>query len=180
MKEKEAKGDHVFVVAQTVLKMPLKEGVTAEDARQAMLSKAAEVNLKMVGNQIVHEEVRARGIETGILEIYQFCDPEDAVKMVRFNPLYAAYMPCRVALVEDTDNKLWLTMINLDFLIENVPLPEDLRTIAININGKMLEIISAASTGEFWYSPVSAEPKGRQERPFFCPPIFVGRYYRPR
>ncbi len=40
-------------------------------------------------------------------------------------------------------------MINLDFLIENVPLPEDLRTIAININGKMLEIISAASTGEF-------------------------------
>ncbi len=149
MKEKEAKGDHVFAVAQTVLKMPLKEGVTAEDARQAMLSKAAEVNLKMVGNQMVHEEVRARGIETGILEIYQFCDPEDAVKMVRFNPLYAAYMPCRVALVEDADNKLWLTMINLDFLIENVPLPEDLRTIAININGKMLEIISAASTGEF-------------------------------
>ncbi len=105
--------------------------------------------VKMVGNQIVHKEVRARGIETGILEIYQFCDPEDAVKLVQFNPLYAAYMPCRVALVEDGDKKLWLTMINLDFLIENVPLPEDLRTIAININGKMLEIISAASTGEF-------------------------------
>ena len=58
MKEKEAKGDYVFEVAQTVLKMPLQEGLTAEDARQAMLSKAAEVNLKMVGNQIVHEEVR--------------------------------------------------------------------------------------------------------------------------
>ena len=56
--------------------------------------------------------------------------------MVRFNPLYAAYMPCRVSLVEDTDHKLWLTMINLDFLIENVPLPEDLRTIAININAQ--------------------------------------------
>lgn len=149
MKEREEKGDHVFGVTQTVLKMPLNEGVTAEDARQAMLSKAAEVNLKMVGNQIVHQEVRARGIETGILEIYQFCDPEDAMKMVAFNPLYAAYMPCRIALVEDSSNKLWLTMINLDFLIENVPLPQELRTIAININGKMLDIISAASTGDF-------------------------------
>ena len=149
MKEKAEKGDHVYGITQTVLKMPLKEGVSADDARQAMLSKAAEVNLKMVGNQIVHKEVRARGIETGIQEIYQFCDPEDAVKMVQYNPLYAAYMPCRVALVEDGDKKLWLTMINLDFLIENVPLPQDLRTIAININGKMLEIISAAATGEF-------------------------------
>lgn len=149
MQERAAKGDNVFAIAQTVLKMPLKEGVSAEDARQAMLSKAAEVNLKMVGNQIVHEELRARGIDAGILEIYQFCDPEDALKMVQFNPLYAAYMPCRVALVEDSDKKLWVTMINLDFLIENTPLPEDLRTIAININGKMLDIISAAATGEF-------------------------------
>lgn len=149
MREKEEKGDHVFGISQTVLKMPLKDGLSAEDARQAMLSKAAEVNLKMVGNQIVHKEVRARGIETGILEIYQFCDPEDAMKMVAYNPLYAAYMPCRIALVEDSDKKLWVTMINLDFLIENVPLPQDLRTIAININGKMLDIISAAATGEF-------------------------------
>lgn len=149
MKEKEAKGDHVFGITQTVLKMPLNDGVSAEDARQAMLSKAADVNLKMVGNQIVHKELQARGLETGILEIYQFCDPEDAMKMVQFNPLYAAYMPCRVALVEDSDKKLWLTMINLDFLIDNVPLPQELRTIAININGKMLDIISAAATGEF-------------------------------
>ncbi len=149
MKEKAEAGDHVFGITQTVLKMPLHDGVGVDDARQAMLSKASEVNLKMVGNQIVHKEVRARGIETGILEIYQFCDPEDAMKMVAFNPLYAAYMPCRIALVEDSDKKLWVTMINLDFLIENVPLPQDLRTIAININGKMLDIISAASTGEF-------------------------------
>jgi cytochrome c553/uncharacterized protein (DUF302 family) len=149
MKEKAAKGDHVFAISQTVLKMPLKDGVDAESARQAMLSKAAEVNLKMVGNQLVHKELEARGIKTGILEIYQFCDPEDAMKMVQFNPLYAAYMPCRIALVEDAENKLWVTMLNLDFLIENTPLPQDLRSIAININGKMLDIISAAATGEF-------------------------------
>ena len=76
MKEKEAKGDHVFAVAQTVLKMPLKEGVSAEDARQAMLSKAAEVNLKMVGNQIVHEEVRARLPLTVIPTVARQAKPE--------------------------------------------------------------------------------------------------------
>lgn len=148
-REKARKGDHVFNVSQTVLKMPLEPGVSADDARQAMISKAVETNLKVVSSQIIHRELRERGVKTGVLEIHQFCDPEDAMKMVRHNPLYAAYMPCRIALVEDTDGKLWVTMLNLDFLIENWSLPEELRTIAININGKMLDIISAATTGEF-------------------------------
>jgi uncharacterized protein (DUF302 family) len=139
----------VFGITQTVLKMPVKEGITAEESSTAMESKAVELNLKLVGKQLIDKELQARGIETGVMQIYQFCDPEDALKMVQFNPLYAAYMPCRVALVSDSDNKLWLTMINLDFLIENTPLPQELRTIAININGKMLDIISAGATGEF-------------------------------
>ncbi len=149
MKQKDEQGDHVFGITQTVLKMPVKEGITAEESSTAMESKAVELNLKLVGKQLIDKELQARGIETGVMQIYQFCDPEDALKMVQFNPLYAAYMPCRVALVSDSDNKLWLTMINLDFLIENAPLPAELRTIAININGKMLDIISAGATGEF-------------------------------
>jgi len=139
----------MFDIAQSVLKMGLAEGVTAEAAAEAMQSKAAELNMKLVGHQDVGAEVRARGIEAPRLEIFQFCDPEDAVRMVQFNPIYAAYMPCRIALVEDIEGKVWLEMLNLDMIIQAYPLPPELQAIAINVNGTMLDIITAGSTGEF-------------------------------
>jgi uncharacterized protein (DUF302 family) len=69
--------------------------------------------------------------------------------MVRFNTIYAAYMPCRVALVEDGDGKLWLEMLNLDMIINAYPLPAELQAIAISINGIMLDILTAGATGSF-------------------------------
>jgi uncharacterized protein (DUF302 family) len=139
----------MFDIGQTVLKMGLAEGVNPDDAGEAMRSKAAELNMKLVGYQNVGQEVSARGIDAPRLEIFQFCDPEDAVKMVQFNPIYAAYMPCRIALVEDSEGKVWLEMLNLDMIISAIPLPPELQAIAINVNGTMLDIITAGATGEF-------------------------------
>jgi len=136
-------------ISQTVLKMGLVDGVSGDDAADAMRSKAAELNMKLVGHQNVGLELQNRGIDSPRLEIFQFCDPEDAVKMVKFNTLYAAYMPCRIALVEDSDGKLWLEMLNLDMIIQAFPLPPELQAIAITVNGTMLDIITAGSTGEF-------------------------------
>ena len=138
----------IFDIGQTVLKVSLQPGVTPEQAIQSMLNKASEINMKIVGQQEVSKEVQARGIKSGRLEILQFCNPEDAIKMVQFNPIYAAYMPCRVALVEDDKGQFWLTMLNLDMLINKIPLPDDLRTIAVSTNGAMLTIITAGSQGD--------------------------------
>jgi len=139
----------MFEIGQTVLKMGLADGVSPDDAGEAMRSKAAELNMKLVGYQNVGEEVRNRGIDAPRLEIFQFCDPEDAVKMVQFNTIYAAYMPCRIALVEDSDGKIWLEMLNLDMIISAYLLPPELQAIAISVNGTMLDIITAGATGEF-------------------------------
>jgi len=127
--------------------MSLKKGVTPEDAAEAMVSKAAELNLRLVGRQNVHEALRSRGMKSPHLEILQFCDPEDAVKMVMKNPLYAAYMPCRISLVEDTNGRPWLFMLNLDMLIDNSSLAPDLQAIATRINQSMLAIMAAGATG---------------------------------
>jgi len=137
----------IFNIGQTVLKMSLQPGVTPDAAIESMLSKAVALNLKIVGHQKVSEEVKARGLPANRLEIFQFCNPEDAIKMVEFNPIYAAYMPCRIALVEDKDHKFWLTMLNLDMLINKIPLSDELRRIAITTNGSMLEIITTGSMG---------------------------------
>jgi uncharacterized protein (DUF302 family) len=139
----------IYDISQTVVKMSLKDGVSVEDASAAMMSKASELNLKLVGRQAVHLEIRARGGSSPHLEILQFCDPDDAVKMVAKDPLYSAYMPCRIALVEDSTGKPWLFMLNLDMLINSTSLPADLQEVAIRINQAMLAIMTAGATGEF-------------------------------
>jgi len=136
-------------VAISVLKMPLDKGVGVRDAHMSINLKAEELNMKKVGYLPVSDELRARGLNPPHLEIFQFCNPEDAMKMVQFNTLYAAFMPCRIALVEDEKGRLWLQMINLDMIIDKYPLPEDLRRIAVKINGQMLQIITAGVKGSF-------------------------------
>jgi uncharacterized protein (DUF302 family) len=139
----------MFDISQTVIKMALAEGVSAADSAEAMMSKAAELNMKLVGHQNVGKELQNRGIDSPDLEIFQFCDPEDAMKMVAFNTIYAAYMPCRIALVEDGDGNFWLEMLNLDMIINAFPLPPELQAIAITVNGEMLSILTAGATGAF-------------------------------
>ncbi|WP_295543851.1 DUF302 domain-containing protein [uncultured Thiohalocapsa sp.] len=140
---------NMYEIGQTVLKMGLAEGVTPDDAIDAMNSKAVELNMKLVGHQNVGRELESRGLESPRLEIFQFCRPEDAIKMVRFNTIYAAYMPCSIALVEDNDGEYWLEMLNLDMIINAYELPPELQAIAISINGEMLSIITAGATGAF-------------------------------
>jgi len=138
-----------FDIEQSVVKQPLAEGVTADDAMDAMRSKAAELNIKIVAHQPLHKELQARGIDATRLEILQFCNPENAYDLVKHNPIFAAYMPCRIALVEDQDGQLWVMMMNLDMLINNTPLPDELKEIAVGVNNTLKAIMEAAATGEF-------------------------------
>ncbi len=138
-----------FDVSQTVSKLPLADDVSADDAIVALKSKAIELNMKFVAHQPLSKELKARGIKSGRLEIFQFCNPADAHKMVEFNPIFAAYMPCRIALVEDARGKIWLMMINLDMLINNTALPPELKIIATRINKTLIQIMEAGASGDF-------------------------------
>lgn len=136
-------------IKQTVVQMSVADGITKEDAIQALMSRAAEINLKYVARQQVSKELEARGLKTPYLDIFQFCNPEDARKMIMHDPIYAAYMPCRIAMVEDKEGKLWLMMLNLDMLINSQLLPPELTEIAVRVNQAMLEVMVAGATGEF-------------------------------
>jgi len=147
--EKQPQPMQTIDINQTVTKVKLAEGVTADDAIDALQSRAIALNMKLVAHQPLSKELEARGIKSGRLEIFQFCNPEDAHKMVSFNPIFAAYMPCRIALVEEPDGSTWLMMINLDMLINNVELPPDLKAIATHINKNLVEIMQAGASGTF-------------------------------
>ncbi|MBF0218076.1 MAG: DUF302 domain-containing protein [Gammaproteobacteria bacterium] len=129
--------------------MSLKEGISAQDAVDAMLSKAVALNLKLVGQQYVSKELEARGVKTPYLTILQFCDPMDARTMILANPIFSSYMPCRISLVEDKNGEMQLMMLNLDMLINSELMPQEVVDTAIKVNQQMLDIMVAGATGEF-------------------------------
>lgn len=148
-KKAAAAGIEITDIQQTVVRMQLDKGVSKEDAAEAMQSKAIELNLKLVGKQMVSDELRARGVESPHLSIYQFCNPMDARVMVVANPIFSSYMPCRVSMVEDGEGKTWLMMLNLDMLINSELLPGNVVETAMKVNQQMLDIMLAGASGEF-------------------------------
>ena len=79
------------------------------------------------------------------LSIYQFCNPMDARLMVIADPVFSSYMPCRISMVEDSDGKLWLMMLNLDMLINSKLLPPEVIETAIRVNQQMLDVMTAGA-----------------------------------
>lgn len=143
-----APGMKINDIVQTVAKIGLRDGISRDDAIEAMRSKAVELNMRLVGEQHVSKALEERGDKTPYLAIFQFCNLEDAKTIVNHDPVYAAYMPCRVALTEDKTGKYWLMMLNLDILIDNQLISKEVVRTVIGVNQKMLEIMVAGATGQ--------------------------------
>jgi cytochrome c553/uncharacterized protein (DUF302 family) len=144
----ERTGLEITDIKQTVVKMALEEGVTTEGAEEAMLAKAEANGLKILSQQRVSSFLEKQGVESPHLAIYQFCDPMDARTMVMANPIFASYMPCRIAMVADENGKLWLMMLNLDMLINSQLLPSNVVETAVKVNQQMLDVMAAGAAGK--------------------------------
>jgi uncharacterized protein (DUF302 family) len=135
-------------IAQTVIKIPLADDVTPEDAIDSMKLRANVLNFKLVAHQPLSKELEGMGIETTRMEIFQFCDPRIARRMVSYDINFAAYLPCRIAMVEDENQKVWLVMMNLDIFIGSANLPPDLEKDALKVRDSLAEIMQAGANGD--------------------------------
>jgi cytochrome c553/uncharacterized protein (DUF302 family) len=135
-------------ITQTVVKMALEDGVDREDAITAMNDKAINLDLKLVGQQYVSKALAKQGVEGPYLSIHQYCNPLDARLMIMANPIFSSYMPCRISMVEDSNGKTWLMMLNLDMLINSKLLPPAVIETAVKVNQQMLDIMVAGAKGE--------------------------------
>ncbi len=135
----------------TVWKKQLSDGVSPEDAAEAMSSVATELNIKAVGILPLSKEVEAKtGKKQRLLTIYQYCNPLTAVKMVEYSDAFSAYLPCRIAMIEDKQGKVWLYSLDMDLMIHGgKTLPEDLFKEANSVKNVMLKLMEAGATGEF-------------------------------
>ncbi|MEE9342048.1 MAG: DUF302 domain-containing protein [Gammaproteobacteria bacterium] len=135
----------------TVVKYPLAEGVSWEDAEVSMRSVANEHNIKAVGELPLSEQVELMtGEKKRFLKIYQYCNPITAMKMVDYSDAFSAYLPCRVAMVEDKAGNYALYSLNMDMMIKGgKTLPPELLAEAMRVKEIIIDIMERGSEGDF-------------------------------
>ncbi len=137
--------------AATVWRAKVAGGLTFEEVDQSIQAIADERNIRDVGQLPLGDQVEAMTGETWRnLKIYLYCNPLTAAKMVEFDPAYAAYLPCRVSLVEDAEGQLWIYTLDMDMMIYGgKTLPPELLAEALEVKETMLQILNRAAEGDF-------------------------------
>ena len=135
-------------IEDTVVKQRINEGVSMDDAVESMKLRANLLNMKLVAELPLSKQIEAMGKKARRMEIYQFCDPLTAQRMVEANIHYAAYLPCRIALVEDEKGQGWLVMMNPDMMLTGANLSSELKKQATEVRDKLHEIMNAGVNGE--------------------------------
>ena len=135
-------------IAATVMKLPLEADVSMDDAVESMKLRANALNFKLVAHLPLSQELAALGIESGRIEIYQFCDAAIAHEMLQFNPDFAAYLPCRITLLEDADGQAWLVTLDLGKIIPSANLPPELLEKAELVRDHIESIMTAGASGD--------------------------------
>ncbi len=135
-------------IADTVLKMPLAEDVTADSAIESMKLRANALNFKLVAHLPLSQQLRSMGIESRRVEIFQFCDAIIAHDMLAYDIDFSAYLPCRITLIEDKDGHTWLVTLDLDLVIRTAELPPELLEKAIKVRDTLREIMEAGASGD--------------------------------
>ncbi len=135
----------------TVWVYPLAEGVSPEDAEEAMKAVANEHNIKSVGDLPLSDQIAAMtGEDQRLLKIFQFCNPLTAKKMVDYSDAFAAYLPCRISMVEGKDGKVRLYALNMDMMIYGgKTLPDELFKDATAVKEVIIDIMKRGAEGDF-------------------------------
>lgn len=135
----------------TVWKVPVEEGISAEDVEEAMKFVANELNISNVGELPLSKDVEAKsGKPYRFVKIFMFCNSLIAAQMMDYSDAFSAYLPCRITMVEDKQGKLWLMALNMDLMIHGgKTLPPALKAEALKVKEVILEIMNRGASGEF-------------------------------
>jgi uncharacterized protein (DUF302 family) len=94
------------------------------------------------------------GKPTPRVEIFQFCDAMVGRQILDHVPEFVVFLPCRVAVLEDADGKLWVMTLDwdvswLDYAQNpNTALDQQLRADAKRIRDALRSIMRAGANGE--------------------------------
>lgn len=134
----------------TMWEVQVQDGVELADVIDAINNVGINRNIKNVGELPLSEELKARGVETGVVHVMSFCNPDTARKMLDFSPAMGGFLPCRVNIVEKPDGKLYIYTMNMDMAIKmGKKMPAELKEATMQVRNTMWEMLDKGSRGEF-------------------------------
>lgn len=131
-----------------IARIQVQDSVSFDDAVESLKLRANQHNLKFVGVNALYKEIEAlTGQPAKRMEIFNFCDGLTANKMLQAEPMMIAFMPCRIAIIEDKTGKRWVISMMMDLKMVKA-LPEDTRKSAEKVMAAMKDMMVAASKGD--------------------------------
>lgn len=96
-------------------KVKAKPGVSFDDVVTSMKLRANFHNYKYVGHAPMSKDVEAvTGKPSPRVEVFSFCDSVVARRLLDYAPELIAFLPCRIAVLEDAKKQIWLITIDWD------------------------------------------------------------------
>ena len=131
-----------------IARIQIQDSVSFDDAVESLKLRANQHNLKFVGANQLYKEIEAlTGKPAKRMEIFNFCDGLTANKMLAADPMMIAFMPCRIALIEDASGKRWVISMMMDLKLIKA-MPADTRKSAEHVMAAMKDMMVAASKGD--------------------------------
>jgi uncharacterized protein (DUF302 family) len=131
-----------------IARIQIQDGISFDDAVESLKLRANQHNLKFVGVNQLYKEIEAlTGKPSKRIEIFNFCDGLTANKLLTADPQMIAFMPCRIALIEDKDGKRWVISMMMDLKMIQA-MPADTRKSAEHVMEAMKDMMMAASKGD--------------------------------
>lgn len=137
------------MVQNSVEMFKIEDGVSIEDAIESMKLRANLRNFQEVADLPLSEQVTAMGGEGNYMRILAFCDALIANQMVQHDIIFASFLPCRIAVVEDDEGQGWIVTMNMDMMLHASDLPDDLEPVAREVRDIIYDIVEAGRTGAF-------------------------------
>ena len=131
-----------------IARIRIQDGVSFDDAVDSLKLRANQHNLKFVGASPLYKEIEAlTGKPARRMEIFSFCDGLTAQQMIAADPLMIAFMPCRIALVEDVQGARWVISMMMDEAMVDA-LPAATRNSARRVMAALKDMMLASSNGD--------------------------------
>ncbi len=137
------------------IKYKAKDGLSFDDVKQSMELRANQLNFKKVGESPMWKDIQAVLGDTDAprMEVYHYCDIAAGREVLKYAPESIVYLPCRIAIMEDADKKIWVLTLDwntawLDSISGKMGAPDQLMKQATDIRDKMDIIMRAAADGD--------------------------------
>ncbi len=150
------------ITMASIVRVKVADDVSNEDVEEAMESIATAESIRSVGmlplSEMVEIQTNPEGVSKGhpnfkkqrLLKIYQYCSPRIAMLMADHSDAFSAYLPCRIALIEDKSGQRWLYALDMNAMIYGgAPLPDYLLEKALAVQETMNAIQNGGAEGDF-------------------------------